>query len=112
MHRYISRANVDHFITVLNGSDLTAQHRSTTMSLLIFELDKLGADVEHLEFAENKVADGRAEVQRMRRLRDSFPAQTSEREQAERQLVHAENLHTLLEDFCHRLRARTGARDR
>ncbi len=31
MHRYIARANVDHYLGILCGTNLTPQHRSTAM---------------------------------------------------------------------------------
>ncbi len=110
MHRYVARANVDHYLGILNGSNLTMQQRSTTMTLLIAELDKLSEDVEHLEFAESKVAGSRQQVARAAAIRNSFAAGTSEREHAERYLVHLKNVHTVLDDFCHRLRHRIGSR--
>ncbi|MGC0326240.1 hypothetical protein ABIG06_006869 [Bradyrhizobium sp. USDA 326] len=106
MHRFVSKANVDHFINLLNGSDLTADQRANITKLLIDELDKLAHDLEHLEFAERKVADGRDQVNRVRDKRNSHPFGTTEREQAERLLASCENLQTTLEDFCHRLRTK------
>ncbi|MBR1033244.1 hypothetical protein [Bradyrhizobium liaoningense] len=90
MHRYIARANVDHYLGILCGTNLTPQHRSTAMALLIAELDKLSDDAEHLGFAESKVASSRDQVTQAASIRDSFAAGTSEREHAERHLVHLE----------------------
>jgi len=39
-----------------------------------------------------------------------FAFGSTEREQAERLLVNVENLQTILEDFCHRLRERVNSR--
>ncbi|WP_246789792.1 hypothetical protein [Bradyrhizobium sp. CCBAU 51765] len=106
MHRFVAKANVDHFIGLLNGSDLTSDKRTNITKLLIAELDKLAHDLEHLEFAEKRVAEGRDRVNRVRDMRNGLPFGTAEREQAERLLVSCENLQTVLEDFCHRLRER------
>lgn len=104
MHRFIAQANVDHFIGLLSGDGLTPAKRTAITKLLIAELDKLAHELEHLEFAEKKAAEGRDRVIRARDIRNGHPFGTSEREQAERLLVSCENLQTVLEDFCHRLR--------
>ena len=109
MHRFIARANVDHFIGLLNGSDLTTDKRTDITKLLIAELDKFAHDLEHLEFAEKKAAEGRERVNHVRGIRNGHPFGTTEREQAERLLVSCENLQTVLEDFCHRLRGKINA---
>jgi len=110
MHGYVARANVDHYVGILNESSLTAQHRSTTTGLLVAELDKLSEGTEHLEFAESKVADSRRQVARAASARDSTSLGTTERHLAEKNLVQLENLHTVLDDFCHRLRNKIGSR--
>lgn len=110
MHRFIVKANVDHFIGLLNGHDLTSDKRADITKLLIAELDKLAHDLEHLEFAEKKAAEGRERVNHVRGVRNGHPFGTTEREQAERLLLSCENLQTVLEDFCHRLREKVTAR--
>ncbi|OAF13013.1 hypothetical protein AYJ54_45580 [Bradyrhizobium centrolobii] len=110
MHRYVARANVDHYIARLNGSDLTPYNRSTITKMLIAEEDKLSHDLEHLDFAENRAANGRARVDHVRNLREGFAFGTSEREQADRLLVNIENLQIRLEEFCHRLREKINSR--
>ena len=107
MNRYIARANIDHYISLLIGNDLTPHNRSIITTLLIAELDKLGHDLDHLDFAENRAANGRDRVNHLRIIRGSLTAGTAEHEQADRQLFHAENLLTLLDDVYHRLREKT-----
>ncbi len=106
MHRFVAKANVDHYIGLLNGSDLAPGHRTSITKLLIEEEDKLSHDLEHLEFAEQKAANGRDHVRCVRAARDGFAFGTADRELAERLLVNCENLQTVLEDFCHSLRAK------
>lgn len=72
--------------------------------MLIAEEDKLSHDLEQLEFAENKASAGRKRVSQIRDLRDNLAFGTQEQQQADKLLVSVENLQTLLEDFCHRLR--------
>ncbi|HEV2153939.1 hypothetical protein [Bradyrhizobium sp.] len=92
MHRYVARANIDHYLGILRGATLTMQQRSTTTSLLIAELNKLSNDAEHLAFAESKVAVSRQEVAQAASICDSLAAGTSQG--AERHLIHLENVHT------------------
>ncbi|MBW7973841.1 hypothetical protein [Bradyrhizobium sp. BR 10289] len=110
MHRYVARANVDHYLGILKDATLTMQQRSTTTLLLVAELDKLSNDAEHLEFAESKVAVSRQQVAQAASVRDSLAAGTPQRQEADRHLIHLENVHTLLDDFCHRLRNQVGPR--
>ena len=109
MHRYVPQANVDHYLSLLNGSELTSHNRSVVTKLLIAEEDKLSHDLENLDFAEKRAARGRDRVDHVRKLRGAFAFGTPEREQADRLLVNHENLQTLLEDFCHRLRMRVNS---
>ncbi|MDA9409416.1 MULTISPECIES: hypothetical protein [unclassified Bradyrhizobium] len=111
MHRYVARANVDHYLDLLNGDDLAPHNRATITKLLVEEEDRLSHDLEHLEFAETRAANGRQRVNHVRRLRNAFAFDTAERAQADRLLVNCENLQTLLEDFCHHLRARIDSRE-
>jgi len=104
MHGFVARANVDHYLDLLD-SELSPQSRSTIMKLLVEEEDKLSHDVEQLGFAEQRAVDGRRRVEHIRNLSKGFAPGSSEHEQAGRLLVNLENLQTLLEDFCHRLRA-------
>ena len=106
MHRFIARANVDHFIGLLHGGDLTIEKRTGITKLLIAELDKLAPDLGHLEFVERRTTEGRIRVSQARDMRDGHPFGTTQREQADRLLLNYENLQTVLEDFCHRLRAK------
>ncbi len=110
MHRYVARANVDHYLGLLNGGDLAPHNRNTITKLLIAEEDRLSHDLEHLEFAESRAASGRERVNHVKNLRRVFAVGTPEREHADRLLVNVENLQTLLEDFCHRLREKINSR--
>ena len=112
MHRFVAKANVDHFIGLLSSSDLTPNKRRDITALLVAELDKLAHDLEHLDFAEKKVAEGREKVSGVRNMCNSHRFGTTERQQAENLLVACENLQTVLEDFCHRLRVKVLGRPR
>lgn len=84
MHRYVARANIDHYVEILKDMSLSTQRRSTTI----------------------KVSASRQQVAQAAARRDSLALGTSARENAERYLIHLENVHTVLDDFCHRLRHR------
>ena len=98
MHRFVAKANVDHFIGLLSSSDLTPNKIRDITALL------------HLDFAEKKVAEGREKVSGVRNMRNSHRFGTTERQQAENLLLAGENLQTVLEDFCHRLRVKVVGR--
>jgi hypothetical protein len=104
VHQYIARTNVDHYLGLLSDHDLASDKRAVITKLLIEEVHKLSRDLEHFEFAETRAANGRDRVNHTRKLRDSIAFGTPEREQAELVLVEMENLQTVLEDCCHRLR--------
>ncbi len=78
--------------------------RRTITRLLVMEEDKLVADLQHLEFAETRAANGRERVNKLKSLRDGFAFGTPERAKADSLLIVFENTQTLLEDFCHRMR--------
>lgn len=110
MDRYVARANVDHYLGLLSSTDLEPQNRSTITKLLIAEEDGLSCDLEHLEFAEIRAARARARLIQVRGLRDAFAFGSREREQADRLLMNSENILTLLESACHRLRDKINSR--
>jgi hypothetical protein len=76
--------------------------------LLIEEEDKLGHDLEQVEFAEKKVADGRDRLNHLRSRLDLVPEQ--QRAEAERLVANFENTQRLLEQFCHQMRDRINHR--
>ncbi|WP_439400069.1 hypothetical protein ACRQ5Q_41380 (plasmid) [Bradyrhizobium sp. PMVTL-01] len=104
MYRYVARANVDRYLALLNGSELAPHSRTAITKMLISEEDKLSHDLEHLDFAERRAVEGRRRLNHVKNLRESFAFGTEERQQADKLLVNIENLQTLLEDLCHRLR--------
>ena len=104
MHEFVAKANIDHYLGLLEDKNLAPHTRSIVTKLLIFEEDKLSYDLEQLEFAESRAACGRERVSHVRQMRDSFSVGTAERSQADALLVNFENRQTLLEDLCHRLR--------
>jgi hypothetical protein len=102
MHRFVARANVDNYISLLNADVLlNPEKRSTIIKLLITEEDKLSHDLEHLEFAQTRAARGR---ERLKHLRDN--ATPKLRDNAERLVANVEATQQLVEDFCRQLRAR------
>jgi hypothetical protein len=54
MHRYIARANIGHYLSVLSSTDLTERNRETVIKLLVGEEDRLSHDLEQLQFAEDR----------------------------------------------------------
>jgi hypothetical protein len=108
MDQFIARANIDHYLTLLNGGDLPTDRHATITKLLIAEEDKLSHALEHLEFAETRAANGRERLNHLRRLRDT--AHLADREQAERLVANVEALQQLLDSFCRQLQSRVNSR--
>lgn len=108
MHRYIARANVDHYLGLLDDEDITPERRALVVRLLVEEEDKLGHDLEQLELAESRAAQGRNRLNRLRSMLDI--AEPANRVQAERLVANVEAIQNLLDGFCHHLRTRVNAR--
>ncbi len=104
MSDFVVKANIDHYLDLLDNHNIAHETRSIVTKLLIFEEDKLSYDLEQLEFAESRAASGRERVSHVRRIRDALTVGTAEHSQAEALLINFENRQTLLEDLCHRLR--------
>jgi hypothetical protein len=107
MDRFIARANIDHYLDLLSNGSLAPDKRATVIRLLIAEADKLSHDLEHLEFAETRAANGRDRLNDVRCLRDA--AHPANRAQAERLVANFEAIQQLLDEFCHRLRTRVNS---
>ena len=110
MDQYIARANIDHYLSLLNTTDLSPQNRSTIGKLLVAEEDKLSHDLEQLEFAEARAAKCRDRVDHFRRLRDAFAEGSTDRARADGLLANFQAIHELVENFCHHMRGRVNSR--
>ena len=73
MDRFVARANIDHYLGLLNDPDLASEKRATVTKLLIREEDSLSHDLEQLEFAETRAADGRDRLHHLQSKLDSTP---------------------------------------
>ena len=110
MDQYVARANIDHYLSLLHGADLTPQNRTTINKLMVAEEDKLARDLEHLEFAEARTAKSRARVDYFVRLRNAFAEGSTDRAHADKVLANFEATHQLMEQFCHGLRQKINSR--
>ena len=110
MDRFFARSNIDHYLGLLNRTGLDPEKRAMITNLLIEEEDELSRDMEDLQFAETRAANGRETVNRVRSSREAFAFGTPERELADRLLINLENIQTLLESFCRSLRERISSR--
>ena len=109
MEQFIVRANIDHYVNVLNGSDPAHPNRAVITRMLIVEEDKLGHYLEELDFAESRTAQSWDRVNHARELRDGYADGSIERASADKRLEAFETIHRLFEQFCHHLRARVTA---
>ena len=108
MDRFVARANIDHYLSLLNDPVLPPEKRATVTKLLIEEEDGLAHDIEQLEFAETRAANGRDQLNRIRcKLDISTP---EHRAQAERLVASFEATQKLLDGLCHHLRNRVNNR--
>ncbi len=110
MDKFLTRANIDHYLDRLNNHDIPALNRTTIAKLLIEEENKLGRSREQLEFAENRAAACRDRADRQRRLLDSFDHGSTQWAQAERLLVNFESIAQLVEGFCQQMRRQVNER--
>jgi DNA-binding NarL/FixJ family response regulator len=107
---FITRANIDHFLGLLNRSDLTPHNCGKITKLLIAEEDKLGRDLEFLQFAEARTAASRERVNHFRKLRNSFVEGSSHRALADGVLKNFETIQNLMERFCRQMRETINSR--
>jgi hypothetical protein len=103
---YIAHANIDHYVNLLTSQNLAARNRATIIKLMIAEEDKLGRDLEHLQFAEVRTARARDRVNYLSKLRNAFADGSAERLQAEKTLSNFKATHQLMEQFCRHMRKR------
>ncbi|KRQ15836.1 hypothetical protein [Bradyrhizobium manausense] len=104
MDRFVECANIDHFLNILTSQDISDRNRETISKLMIAEEDKLGRNLEYLEFAEKRASKCRDRLNYLRRLRDAFADGTEDRLRAEKVLANFQVTHDLVEEFCCRLR--------
>ena len=104
MRDFLHRANIDHYLELLNDPDLIALKRATIVKLLVAEEDKLSHDQEQLEFAESRARQGQ---DRLKALRHGLEiGQLTNRKRAERLIANIEAIQQLLEGFCSQFRDR------
>ncbi len=106
----VARTNIDLFIGLLNDVDLAPGRRAVITKLLIEEEDKLGCDLELLQFAETRAANGRERLNRLREKLDSREIAEPARALAERQVANFEAIQGILDSFCHQLRQKVNSR--
>lgn len=109
MDKYIARANIDHYFNLLTSPDSTDCNQATIMKLMVAEEDKLGRDLEHLQFAEVRTARARDRLDYLRKLRDAFADSSAERIQAEKVLANFEAIYQSMEQFCRHMRRRVNS---
>ena len=99
----MGQATVDYYLGVLYEPDLSAQRRRVVTKLLIEEEDKLGHDVEQLQFAESRATQGR---ERLNKLRQKVESEFMDDAQAKRLVANFEAIQRSLESHRDRLRAK------
>lgn len=75
MDPFITRENIDHFLELLKADGITPDRRDAITRLLLDEENKLSHDLEQLEFALTRAANGRDQLKQARqRLAIASPA--------------------------------------
>ncbi|MDA9440357.1 hypothetical protein XH98_14760 [Bradyrhizobium sp. CCBAU 51745] len=106
MDSYVAHANIDHYFNLLTVEGITDRNRDTIVKLMIAEEDKLGRDLETLQFAEDRAARGRDRLNHLRRLRAAFADGSIEQARADQMLANFETTQKLMEQFCLAMRER------
>jgi hypothetical protein len=109
MDRSIARANIDHYLGLLDDESLTSEGRASVTKLLIEEEDKFSHDLEQLQFAESRAANGRVRLDGLRQKLEGITEFAVQQPTAERLLANFEAMQKLLDDFCDHLRAKVNA---
>ena len=110
MDRLIARANIDHYLSILNSTGLNAANRATIIKLLIAEQNKLARDLEELEFVEVRTAQCWERVIRFTNLRDGHVDGSADHKRVSRLLAAAEEIHQLMDQLCRQMREVVGPR--
>ncbi len=110
MDNYITRANIDHFLSVIEDSHLDPGTRAVAVRLLRRQLDKLSVRPDQLEFAESKVTDGQVHLNKAKRMRDGLADPTA-RAEADGFVATLTKVQELLKACCERLRAENSRGD-
>lgn len=103
MDEFVARANINHFLGLLDDTDLAPGRRGVITKLLIEEENKLGRDLEQLGFAEARAAEGRERLDRLRQTLERGVA-GPDRAFTERLIANAETTQRLLEKVCLQMR--------
>jgi hypothetical protein len=98
MPDFMCRANIDHYLELLNDPDLSTEKRATVVKLLIGEEDKLSYFQDQLKFAESRAARGREWLSQLRYLRDA--EDPIDRAQTDRVIAAFEINQSLLDNFA------------
>lgn len=101
MDNFVARANIDHFLDLLQHDDISAERISAINKLLIEELNKLSRDNKQLEFLESRAARYRLHFDH---LCDWFPNGSADHIRAEMVLKTFEVTLLEMESFCIEIR--------
>ncbi|MBU6464780.1 MAG: hypothetical protein KGR71_19780 [Proteobacteria bacterium] len=106
MDNFVARANIDHFLDLLQNGDIPAERKSAINKLLIEEENKLSRDSEQLEFAESRAAKYRVHFDRLCDWRDGFANGSADHIRAGMVLKTFEITLLTMESFCAQMRER------
>ena len=103
MDNFVARANIDHFLDLLQH-DVLAERMSAINKLLIGEFNRLSRDNEQLEFAESRAARYRLHFDRLCDWREGFANGSADHIRAEMVLKTFEVTLLEMESLCIEMR--------
>lgn len=104
MQDFVAHQNIDHYLHLLQNGELPHAQQVMIRRMLVEEEDRLSRNQEQLEFVETRLAACEKRVSDLQHLRDSFPPDSAEREQADAVLATLEDTLRLVSQHCRQLR--------
>ncbi len=98
--------NVDQLLQSFRDECLVGNERSAALKLLIAKEDQFGRDMERLELAFERTRNGRAQLSKIKLIRDRVDPNSDARRRTEELLATMEEKQRLLEASCEKLRRR------
>ncbi len=98
--------DVDQLLQSLRDGCLVGNERSAALKLLIAQEDQFGRDMERLELAFDRAGHGRAQLRKIKLLRDRIDPNSDARRRTEELLATMEETQRLLEASYEKLLSR------
>ena len=94
----VAHTNIEHYLSLLADERLTAERRAKITRLVVQEVNKLGRNIEELEFVQMIASKGRRRINRLQQMLD-HTTETSQRATIEHMISIFEATQQLLDAF-------------